>query len=445
MSVSLKTTPVSIFHKGLDNSENYRIPSLIRTQKGTLIASCDSRRDKDGDNPNNIDKVVRRSTDNGETWEDIQVIVDFPGYSWDGAAACDPAMLEDKETGTIWMIYNHTPGGIGLVLSEPGVGFNEKGERLLYDRNKEVCVLAKDGIVYKNGEKTDFSVKENGDVYFDDSRLVGNIYLVTGPLLEAKTSFIQAVKSDDDGLTWSSPIELNPFVKEEWMRFIGAGPGIGIQLEKGEKKGRIIFPIYYSNEPKAWRMSCCAIYSDDHGVTWKRGESPNDFRTIDGKEVHSKTLEKEEDMLTESQIIEHDDGTLEVFMRNHSGNYCIARAISTDAGETWGEVVFDEELIEPICQPAIIKYSDLGDGKERLLFANAASKNSRTNGTVRLSEDGGKTWAYSKVLEEGSFIYSSLVELPNNEVGILYESEFYKPYYDVKLYFTKFNLDWIKE
>ncbi len=445
MSVPFKTEPVSIFHRGLDNSENYRIPALIRTKKGTLIASCDARRDKEGDNPNNIDKVVRRSTDNGDTWEDVQVIVDFPGYSCDGAAACDPAMLEDKDTGTIWMIYNHTPGGIGLVLSVPGVGFDENGDRLLYTRDHGVCVLKSDGIVYKDGEKTEYSVKENGDVFHDETRLIGNIYLVTGPLLEAKTSFIQAVKSDDDGLTWSAPIELNPYVKEEWMRFIGAGPGIGIQLEKGKYKGRLVFPIYYSNEPKDWKMSCCVIYSDDHGVTWKRGESPNDGRMVDGKEIHSKTLDDSKLMLTESQVMEHEDGTVEVFMRNHSGNYQIARAISTDGGETWGDIIFDEVLIEPICQPSLLKYTDLGDGKERVLFSNAASQTSRTNGTVRLSEDGGKTWAYSKVVQEGSFIYSCLVDLPNNEVGLLYEVEYYKPHYDVKLFFTKFNLDWIKE
>lgn len=78
--------------------------------------------------------------------------------------------------------------------------------------------------------------------------------------------------SDDDGQTWSKPENINHQVKEEWMRFIGTGPGVGIQL----KNGRLVFPIYYTNAHG--KQNSAVIYSDDNGKNWTRGESPNDGR-----------------------------------------------------------------------------------------------------------------------------------------------------------------------
>ena len=77
-------------------------------------------------------------------------------------------------------------------------------------------------------------------------------------------------------------------VKEEWMRFIGSGPGCGIQLKHGDKAGRLVFPIYFSNE--AGHISCSCMYSDNHGASWQRGESPNDGRELDGEVLSAKTI-----------------------------------------------------------------------------------------------------------------------------------------------------------
>jgi len=66
----------------------------------------------------------------------MQLLVDYPGRGRkEGSAAIDPSMVEDRETGTIWMIYCHTPGGIGLWNSNPGTGFDSDGYRLLYDES----------------------------------------------------------------------------------------------------------------------------------------------------------------------------------------------------------------------------------------------------------------------------------------------------------------------
>jgi sialidase-1 len=435
-----KTEPIAIFEPGLKGAANYRIPSMITTQKGTVIAAIDARVDEPGDNPNNIDKVIRRSTDNGNTWDDVRLLVDYPGRGRrEGSAAIDPSMLEDRETGTIWMIFNHTPGGIGLWQSHPGIGFNSKGCKLLYDELNNEYVLNCDGTVFDNhGNKTDMTVNKEGNVY-RGGEVIGNIYLDRGPLLEARTSFLQAIYSNDDGLTWSDPIDLNSQVKEPWMRFIGPGPGIGIQLNKSKHKGRLVFPIYYSNNTNSSypRMSCCLIYSDDHGKTWHRGQSPNDGRHWEGMIINSRTLNIRSGELTESQVVELENGEIMYFMRNHSDYKRTAFAYSKDGGETWGEVKYSKELIDPICQSTVLRYPDMGDGKDRLIYANPADEKERINGTVKLSEDGGITWPYSRVVKEGDYMYSCLTILMDNNIGLLYEA-------DEKIMFTKFTLDWIK-
>lgn len=435
--ISMSLEHIKLFYPGLNGCANYRIPSIITTDKGTLIAAIDARVDRAGDNPNNIDKYIIRSTDGGDTWGPIQNIVDYPGRSDEGSAACDPAMLQDEETKTIWMIFNHTPAGIGLWASKPGIGFDKDGYRILYDESGNEYILKEDTFVYhKNGEKTSIMIDENGDV-LKDGQKIGNIYLKNGPMLETRTSFLQAVKSEDDGLTWSEPIDLNPHVKEEWMGFIGAGPGRGIQLKNGAYKGRLVFPIYFNNA-LGGRMSCTVIYSDDHGNTWKRGRSPNDGRIWNNKVLNSRTLDVTEAELTECQIIEMGNGDLKMFMRNHAKYHRTAIAISKDGGESWKDISFHDELVDPICQSTVIKHRT-DDGKSYLIWANPAHPEKRIKGTVRLSEDEGKTWPYSRVIREAGYGYSCLTVLPDGRIGLLYEPDDEPGV----ILFTRFSLNWI--
>lgn len=438
----------AIFYPNLAGSKAYRIPSMITTSKGTIIAGIDARIADHTDNPNEIDVSIRRSEDHGETWGPVQKLVQYAGEGLNGAAAIDTALLEDEETGTLMMIFSHTPGGIGLHASEPGIGFDPVGRRQLYDPNGQLYLLSENGTVTDSeGKPTPYFVDREGYV-FHEGEARGNIYYKRGiepqeSLLEARTSFLQMIQSDDDGLTWSEPKELNLMIKEEWMRFIGSGPGRGIQLKNGEKAGRLVFPIYFSNEGR--HLSCACIYSDDHGVTWKRGHSPNDGRQWNGEILTAQTISDGKQYLTESQLIELPTGELTYYMRNHYGLQRTAVASSNDGGETWGEITFDMNLVDPICQSSVIRYPDTGDGKVRLLFSNPNDEDHRVKGTVRLSEDGGTTWSYSKVIEEEGFGYSCLTVLKNGEIGILYE-RVYDPsdWNNMDIQFATFTLDWLK-
>jgi len=82
----------------------YRIPSIITALNGDIITTIDERVPSCGDLKwsNDINIVMRRSTDNGESWSEIQTIVDYPI----GESASDPSMILDKITGEIFLFFN---------------------------------------------------------------------------------------------------------------------------------------------------------------------------------------------------------------------------------------------------------------------------------------------------------------------------------------------------
>ena len=75
--------------------------------------------------------------------------------------------------------------------------------------------------------------------------------------------------SDDDGAIWSAMKDVTESTKAADAITNASGPGIGIQLQRGEHKGRLIMPF---NQRVGTRSGRHAVYSDDHGTTWKLGE-----------------------------------------------------------------------------------------------------------------------------------------------------------------------------
>jgi sialidase-1 len=88
-----------------DSVACYRIPALVTAPNGDLIAAIDERVPSCGDLKwsRDINIVVRRSLDNGNTWTDIERIIDYP----DGKSASDPSMIVDRVTGKIFLFYNY--------------------------------------------------------------------------------------------------------------------------------------------------------------------------------------------------------------------------------------------------------------------------------------------------------------------------------------------------
>lgn len=353
-----------LFVSGTEGSAFYRIPSLITTNKGTLIAVCDARISRWNDAPNNIDLAMKRSFDNGKTWSALKIIADYPGEE----AAGDAALLLDHQTGTVWLFFDYVV---------PTEGF--KPEML-----KE----------FKTAEDYDHWRK----IYF------------------------YAMKSDDDGETWSKPLDLTFLKKPDWD-YLVAAPGNGIQL----KSGRLIMPSYSSRSHLAVN-ACQSVYSDDHGKTWQIGQTVGEYNV-------------------EPQVVELMDGTLMLNVRQTKEKGYRMVTTSRDDGITWSGMTDETRLPEPGSgvQGSFIRYTAKkgSDKITALLFSNPASTRGRKNLTIRISYDEGKTWPVSRVLREGPSAYSSMTVLPDGSIGILYEQG-EKEIYE-KMSFARFNLAWLTE
>lgn len=448
------TEPQNIFYSGFMSSNNYRIPALLETKKGTLIAGIDRRVPHGGDSPNNIDAMIRRSFDQGDTWEKNGIIInDYP----DTASNIDLELLQDQSNGRVFALVDAFPNGAGLMggfgnNAYKGTGFktiNGKKYMFLNDNTGKEYTIRENGKVYDAaGALTNYTVDVKRNLYQNGVK-INNIFSATSPLKPYKTSYLELYYSDDEGATWTGPIDLNDQTKEEWMIFLGTGPGSGIQMTQGEHAGRLVFPVYFLNDNN--KQASAVIYSDDHGVTWHRGESPNEGRDVgNGTTIHEKTFNSSTYEITESQVVEMPDGQLKLFMRNYSGYAQIAT--SFDGGQTWdSNVVTEKDLVAAYSQMTAIRYNGQIDEKEAVIFASPANSSSRINGTVKvglIDTDGtyanGRTkykfnWKYSQRVKEGTFAYSSLANLSNGEIGLLYEGTA-----NTDMSFIKFNTDYLK-
>tara|TARA_R110002012_G_scaffold318604_1_gene537341 strand:- start:36991 stop:38121 length:1131 start_codon:yes stop_codon:yes gene_type:complete len=225
--------------------------------------------------------------------------------------------------------------------------------------------------------------------------------------------YLHMVKSSDNGKTWTEPLDItSQITKPEWktdFKFITSGSGIQT------RSGKLLHTMVNLNS------GLHVFGSDDHGKTWYFIDTP--IQPAD-----------------ESKIVELVDGTLMINARvNGKGMRYIH--LSDDHGKTWSTKEAPE-LIDPGCNASIIRYTSVEDGydKNRLLFSNAKAAKGRTNMTVRISYDEGKTWSEGKTIYEGSSAYSDMTIMENGEIGLFFEQDKHS-----KNPFVSFSLDWLTD
>jgi hypothetical protein len=352
----------AVFQKGKEGYINYRIPSLLVTQKGTLLAFCEGREAGDtGD----IDLLLKRSEDGGKTWGEYKIVWD------DSSNTCgNPCPVLDANSGTIWLLMTHNLG-------------EDNETEIIHKKSKSIRT-------------------------------------------------VWVCKSEDDGKNWSQPINITKNTKDPSWGWYATGPGVGIQIKYGSHKNRLVIPCDHSyDDPKGnrrggpYEYGSHIIYSDDFGETWNLGGI---IRPA----------------VNECQLVELDDGkgSLLINMRSYAGRKQRAQAISNDGGMNWSEPTDNLDLIEPVCQASIIRYSwSEKNTPGMILFSNPANRKKRDNLTIRLSQDDGNTWHIKKTINFSPSAYSCLAVLPDNTVGLLYEAGRKRPY--EKIVFAKFTIDWI--
>ena len=468
--ISKKTDVFTAGKNGQSNPDginSYRIPALLKTDKGTLIAGADERRLHHYD-WGDIGMVVKRSEDKGQTWGNRITLTNLR----DNPKAKDPnigspvnidmVLVQDTETKRIFSVYDMFPEGKGIfgMSSEREVAYKEidgKTYQILYREGENgAYTIRENGVVYTpDGQATDYRVVVNpvkpaysdkGDLY-QGEQLLGNIYFTsnkTSPFRIAKDSYLWMSYSDDDGKTWSAPQDITPMVKADWMKFLGVGPGVGITLQNGPHKGRIVVPVYTTNRTHHLdgSQSSRIIYSDDHGKTWHMGGGVNDNRTLhDGTVVDSSNMKNYYAQNTEASVVQLNNGQLKLFMRGLTGDLQVAT--SKDGGATWEKDVKRYSDVTDVYVQMAATHT-VQDGKEYILLANANGPG-RKNGHIRVArveEDGELTWLHHHLIQEGEYAYNSLQQIGPKEFGLLYEHHEAggNPY---TLSFKKFNWDYL--
>ena len=240
--------------------------------------------------------------------------------------------------------------------------------------------------------------------------------------------------SKDNGKTWGEVTDITDQVYGgvygEGTRYgLFTGSGSGVQLQHGEHAGRIMLVVAARNDA-TWggTMSNYAIYSDDGGITWQASKNPG---CKDGDEA---------------KVVELADGKVLMSIRNrHKGDRLFAE--STDGGETWSEPKYNTTLPAPACNGDIVAYTH--GGKNLLLHSLPASKTTRENVTVYVSEDNGETWTPKRCIYKGYSAYSSLQVLDDGTIGIIVEEGKWDgslPGEDgFNLGYYRFNLAWLME
>ncbi len=470
------TDKKDIFESGVNGKVNkeginsYRIPALLKTDKGTLLAAGDERRLHHLDY-GDIGMVVRRSQDNGQTWGDkitISNLRDNPEAK-DAAAPSplniDMVLVQDPTTKRIFSVYDMFPEGRAVfgMPDHPEKAYEQIGDKtyqILYKQGEtEHYTLRENGEIFNSqNQKTNYRVvvnpteagyRDKGNLY-KDKELVGNIYFKSSaknPFRVANTSYLWMSYSDDDGQTWSAPRDITPGIRQDWMKFLGTGPGTGIVLRTGEHKGRILVPAYTTNNIShlGGSQSSRLIYSDDHGVTWHAGEAPNDNRPVGNGVIHSSTMNNGGAQNTESTVLQLNNGDVKLFMRGLTGDLQVAT--SKDGGVTWEKTIKRyPEVKDAYVQMSAIH--TMHDGKEYVLLSNAAGPGrERKDGLVhlaRVEKNGELTWLKHNLIQGGEFAYNSLQELGNGEYGLLYEHrENGQNYYTLS--YKKFNWDFVSK
>ena len=389
-----------IFASG--GSSNYRIPSVIATGKGTLLAFSNDRKGTLDDHAEVASLCLARK-EAGKDWETVRELCTLEGYHFLIGCA----------------VYDENTNRAMIFGEVRGASVNEFGE-------------------YTEAELIEIRRAERQKAEKDGVRL-GDFLL----------------ESDDDGITWSRRdivFEQAEFTHRDGKRYLAQGcthgGSHGITLKHGKYAGRLLCPSRIMNlERYTDSAGLCrsvynnAVYSDDHGATWHT-TTPVQLGTGEGT------------------LIERADGTVLYNSRAYFDDELRYLATSYDGGASYTDFRTDAFLREPKfgCNASFLRVElDALSESERALLPEGArdvtvyvgphSPDVRKDLTASVSFDGGETYSHTKLITSDPCAYSSLDYSPvTSSFCLIYEKgEPASPNNPYKLGITafEFTLDWL--
>lgn len=316
---------VPVFRAGEHGYHTFRIPAIVRTPKGELLAFAEGRRNASAD-AGDIDLVARRSTDGGRTWSALQVIGD------DGADTFgNPCVVVDRDTGVIWLFVIRTTGSDkeqaiiegrsrslprpwvlssadgGVTWSAPvdltsaikrsdwtwyslgpGIGIQLRDGRLVIPGNHAIAgsgvhrahlvTSADHGKTWQIGAVAVDGTNESQVVELSDGRVLHNMR--NHPPKHGENH--RAVATSADGGRTLSPVTFDPALIEPPAQ-------ASILAVAGDRPDRRW--IVFSNPASTRRERMTVRLSDDDGATWRRSRV-----VYDGPSAYSCLVELDGDI-----------------------------------------------------------------------------------------------------------------------------------------------------
>ena len=280
-----------------DSVQCYRIPALVTAPNGDVIAAIDERVPNCGDLKwsKNINIIIRRSSDNGKTWSDIETVVDFP-Y---GQSASDPSMIVDSEINEIFLFYNYMNLDIekdtyylhvvkstdnGKTWSEPE-DITSQIAKPEWQKDFKFITSGR-GIQTRSGKLLHTMVNLNSGLHLFGSDDHGKTwYFIDSPIQPADESKVIQLadstlminarvngkglryvhRSTDDGKSWTTTPEpelIDPGCNASIIRYTA--------IEDGFDKNRLLFSNAKSEKD---RVNMTVRVSYDEGKTWTEGKT----------------------------------------------------------------------------------------------------------------------------------------------------------------------------
>lgn len=241
-----------VFACGDDGYKSYRIPSIIKTKKGTLLASCEGRVNHSGDS-GNIDLVLKRSTDNGKTWSKIKVIRDIK------QTAGNPCPVVDQETGRITMVFCEMDHHEGHVIA----GKSDRRVFTMYSDN--------DGVTWSRPIKITKSVNPGGkynwlaagpgiSIQIQKGKYKGRLVVPFANTIGHDFG-VHTIYSDDKGETWKASNNITGGCNESQL----------VELSNGD----LMLNMRMQTHSKGYRG---LSFSKDGGETWSELEHDDELK-----------------------------------------------------------------------------------------------------------------------------------------------------------------------
>jgi sialidase-1 len=340
VSVALAAEPsltqIDLFEAGQGGYEFYRIPGIVATPGGQLLAYCEARKNAKAD-WGHVDILMRRSSDGGTTWTEPQKIVTLEGQFERNPAAVaqglgkageitinNPVAIVDSEQNVVHFLYCVEYNRLFHMSS------SDDGETF----SKPVEIAASVETFRPDYDWQSFAVGPGHGIQLNNGRLLATVWLSTGKGGHAhRPSIVSTIYSDDGGKSW----QRGDIVAGEQRPLLNPSESVVVQLSDGQVM------INCRSESKEHRRA--VALSPDGATHWTEPRFDDALRepVCMASILRIKSNEQPADSRKPALVFANPDTT--------KGRTNLSIKLSSDDGTTWP--------VNRVLEPGPSAYSDL--------------------------------------------------------------------------------------